>query len=39
MKNVAIITGHFPPCKGGGIAEWALGIARELPKIGYQTLV
>ena len=39
MKNVAIITGHFPPCKGGGIAEWALGIARELPKIGYQTSV
>lgn len=39
MKNVASITGHFPPCKGGGIAEWALGIARELPKIGYQTSV
>lgn len=39
MKNVAIITGHFPPCKGGGIAEWAFGIARELPKIGYQTSV
>ena len=37
--NIAIITGHFPPSKGGGIAEWALGIARELPKLGHTTSV
>ena len=37
--NVAIITGHFPPSKGGGIAEWAFGVARVLPKIGYKTSV
>ena len=37
--NIAIITGHFPPSKGGGIAEWALGIARELPKLGHNTSV
>lgn len=40
MKIVAIMTGgHFPPCKGGGIAEWALGVARELPALGYETKV
>ena len=37
--NIAIITGHFPPSKGGGISEWALGIARELPKLGHTTSV
>ena len=37
--NVAIITGHFPPSKGGGIAEWAFGVARTLPKFGYKTSV
>ena len=37
--NIAIITGHFPPSKGGGIAEWALGIARELPKLDHTTSV
>lgn len=37
--NFSIITGHFPPSKGGGIAEWALGIARELPKLGHSTTV
>jgi len=37
--NIAIITGHFPPSKGGGIAEWALGVARELPKLGHNTSV
>jgi len=37
--NVAIITGHFPPSKGGGIAEWAFGVARTLPKLGYKTSV
>ena len=39
VMNIAIITGHFPPSKGGGIAEWALGIARELPKLGHTTSV
>ena len=39
VMNIAIITGHFPPSKGGGIAEWALGIARELPKLGHATSV
>ena len=37
--NVAIITGHFPPMRGGGIAEWAFGIAKELPNLGYKTSV
>ena len=37
--NVAIITGHFPPMRGGGIAEWAFGIAKELPSLGYKTSV
>lgn len=37
--NIAIITGHFPPSKGGGIAEWAFGVARELPRLGHKTLV
>ena len=37
--KIAIITGHFPPSKGGGIAEWAFGVARELPKLGHQTAV
>ena len=36
--NIAIITGHFPPSKGGGIAEWAFGVARELPRLGHKTL-
>ena len=37
--NIAIITGHFPPSKGGGIAEWAFGVARELPRLGHKTSV
>ena len=37
--NVALITGHFPPMRGGGIAEWAFGIAKELPNLGYKTSV
>ena len=37
--NVAIITGHFPPMRGGGIAEWAFGIAKQLPNLGYKTSV
>ena len=37
--NISIITGHFPPSKGGGIAEWAFGVARELPRLGHKTLV
>ena len=37
--NVAIVTGHFPPMRGGGIAEWAFGIAKELPNLGYKTSV
>ena len=25
--------------RGGGIAEWAFGIAKELPNLGYKTSV
>jgi len=34
-----IISDNFPPCKGGGIAEWALGIALNLGKNGYDVTV
>jgi len=34
-----IISDNFPPCKGGGIAEWALGIALNLGKNGYNVTV
>jgi len=34
-----IIADEFPPCKGGGIAEWALGIATNLAKSGHQVTV
>lgn len=41
MKNTPyiIISDEFPPCKGGGIAEWALGIAMNLGNKGYDVTV
>ena len=40
MKPVAgIITENFPPCLGGGIAEWAYGLAQNLPSFGYEVTV
>lgn len=35
----AILTENFPPCAGGGIAEWALGMATELTALGYEVQV
>ena len=29
-KTFIILTSHFPPSKGGGIQEWAYGIAKHL---------
>ena len=29
-KTFIILTSHFPPSKGGGIQEWAYGIAKNL---------
>ncbi|MBF0586876.1 glycosyltransferase family 4 protein [Prosthecochloris sp. N3] len=34
-----IIADEFPPCKGGGIAEWALGIASNLAQNGLPVTV
>ncbi len=36
IYNFAVITEEFPPTYGGGIAEWALGIAENLSKLGYK---
>ena len=38
-KNIAIITENFPPCAGGGIAEWALGISENLSSMNHQVTV
>ncbi|GIS26931.1 MAG: hypothetical protein CM15mP127_13040 [Gammaproteobacteria bacterium] len=37
--NIAKSLDIFPPNKGGGIAEWAFGVARELPRLGHKTSV
>ena len=36
---IAIITENFPPCSGGGIAEWAYGLAQNLPRFGFEVTV
>lgn len=38
-KHFAILTENFPPCKGGGIAEWALGVATNIGLVGNQVTV
>lgn len=39
LKNIAILTDNFPPCSGGGIAEWALGVAESLVAMNYKVNV
>ncbi|MCD4693028.1 MAG: hypothetical protein K8R79_08950, partial [Calditrichales bacterium] len=43
MKNIkynfAVITENFPPCAGGGIAEWALGVSENLSRFGHKVTV
>jgi phosphatidylinositol alpha-1,6-mannosyltransferase len=39
IKHIAILTDNFPPCSGGGIAEWALGIAENLSEMGFEVSV
>ncbi|MBN1279001.1 MAG: glycosyltransferase family 4 protein [Chlorobiaceae bacterium] len=34
-----LISDNFPPCKGGGIAEWAYGIASNMAGLGYEVTV
>jgi phosphatidylinositol alpha-1,6-mannosyltransferase len=38
-RDIAIISDDFPPCKGGGIAEWALGIAQSAGERGHRVRV
>jgi phosphatidylinositol alpha-1,6-mannosyltransferase len=37
--DIAILTENFPPCAGGGIAEWALGVAENLAQMGHVVTV
>ncbi len=37
--HFAIITENFPPLIGGGIAEWTIGVAENLAKMGYNVKV
>ncbi|MBD3422269.1 MAG: glycosyltransferase [Chitinivibrionales bacterium] len=39
LQSFTILTENFPPCAGGGIAEWALGIAEELARGGHYVIV
>lgn len=38
-RNYIIISDNFPPCKGGGIAEWAYGVATILSRTGSKVTV
>lgn len=38
-KQYIIISDNFPPCRGGGIAEWAYGIAYNLAVPGHKVTV
>jgi len=37
--RIAIVTENFPPCAGGGIAEWAYGVADCLSRMGHDVTV
>ncbi|MBD3345982.1 MAG: glycosyltransferase [Chitinivibrionales bacterium] len=37
--NIAIITEEFPPHKGGGIAEWCMGIGENLVGYGHSVTI
>jgi phosphatidylinositol alpha-1,6-mannosyltransferase len=37
--RIAIVTENFPPCAGGGIAEWAYGVADCLSRTGCDVIV
>ena len=39
VKKFVLITENFPPCAGGGIAEWALGISENLSSMNHQVTV
>lgn len=39
IQDFAVLTDNFPPCSGGGIAEWALGIAENLSSVGHRVTV
>jgi len=37
--DFAIFTENFPPCAGGGIAEWAYGVGDNLSKLGHYVTI
>lgn len=39
IRHFAIFTENFPPCAGGGIAEWAMGVAENIGKTGEKVTV
>jgi len=38
-RKYILISDNFPPCKGGGIAEWAFGIASNMVLLGCEVTV
>ena len=38
-RKYILISDNFPPCKGGGIAEWAFGIASNMALLGCEVTV